>query len=506
MSIKYGNIFLASLLILSCKHPAAPSHTSGIVQGSSYEFRWPQPNNIPVCWEAPQIKLYNLNRVEFDASQLAAVQAQIESKSVQEFFRAGLKLVGWKDCKPKSPGIRLLLGNEDIALGVGRKIDGAYGGVQIAITESTIAQALHEMGHALGLRHEHNRIEAAQSCRSFYHQRFYTNEVNLGPYDSQSIMNYCRYDNDVQIEGLSQGDVKSLREIYFGVIAKLDREIPPSLPANKDLKFLVQDAKQYRYKLIRSGKGSCLEETGYSKFITSDQALTVTGSPEEQKTLCLSGKSGQVTQKQPTQYNLAFGVTIVNMQWPGRRLFKREGGSLAVLVNSSLSSDGAETYSYKYSLEGNENFCQSSKGYTTVKTTKPLIISALPIGPDPLLVDICVAANTTERHLKNIIPKKLIEDKPMIVRMEHINGIRRNVQKWHIIPNDPLDAVREYSYAFSASNCTNNLQYSQPQPVNQPITFEPAAIAFKSKLCTKTIHQDGRKSTQPQEWLLSYEE
>lgn len=85
-------------------------------------------------------------------------------------------------------------------------------------TKSTI---IHEFGHLARLAHEHERLEALQdpNCRfvdkKLKGQFLINGIVATGPYDKDSVMNYCRLESrGGKSLGLSPEDVANLRLIY----------------------------------------------------------------------------------------------------------------------------------------------------------------------------------------------------------------------------------------------------------------------------------------------------
>ena len=102
-------------------------------------------------------------------------------------------------------------------------------------------EALHELGHAMGLYHEHNRadrdsyvsIKWSNVIPEYrYALNKYTNGQDIGTYDYNSIMHYGAYDVSIdrsqasiipyyvgldvigKRQGLSSGDVKSIKKLY----------------------------------------------------------------------------------------------------------------------------------------------------------------------------------------------------------------------------------------------------------------------------------------------------
>ncbi|MBY0385252.1 hypothetical protein K2X05_08850 [bacterium] len=77
--------------------------------------------------------------------------------------------------------------------------------------------ALHESLHALGIAHEHDRADSTcvLSPKMILDPKLYT---FVGPYDEDSIMNYCKtHSFDFENAGpipLSEGDVQTVRSLY----------------------------------------------------------------------------------------------------------------------------------------------------------------------------------------------------------------------------------------------------------------------------------------------------
>jgi hypothetical protein len=71
--------------------------------------------------------------------------------------------------------------------------------------------AVHEFGHVLGFSHEQERPESeARSCEK---SKPVPGGTVLGPYDRESIMNYCNADGN-NSGVLSEGDIANVRSVY----------------------------------------------------------------------------------------------------------------------------------------------------------------------------------------------------------------------------------------------------------------------------------------------------
>ncbi len=103
---------------------------------------------------------------------------------------------------------------------------------EMSITEQIKITSLHEFGHLAGLGHEHHRREAIQdfSCkllpkghqragRDYGNPNLLKGSSTVGPYDSQSILNYCfeaylKTTAKSELIHLSPGDQATLKSIY----------------------------------------------------------------------------------------------------------------------------------------------------------------------------------------------------------------------------------------------------------------------------------------------------
>jgi hypothetical protein len=89
------------------------------------------------------------------------------------------------------------------------------------LQNSTLRAALHEMGHALGLLHEHERSDAPECERGDPDAvEAAAATLTVGGFDAASIMNYCR---DEEAPVLSEGDVEGVRFLFENAWPRIER-------------------------------------------------------------------------------------------------------------------------------------------------------------------------------------------------------------------------------------------------------------------------------------------
>ncbi|NYZ69597.1 hypothetical protein H0A36_26640 [Endozoicomonas sp. SM1973] len=163
--------------------------------------------------------------------------------------KTNIRFTGWKDCAKddldSTNNIRIsfntmLMGNKYITTGAyeggaGRPNERNKGSATLKITvppklnnntfnflKNTV---IHELGHALGLRHEQNRTDKGICYTNMYvHPKSIiidgtsTKEGGynhyVGSYDSDSIMNYCSSSSEIAKGELTRGDLKGLAYLY----------------------------------------------------------------------------------------------------------------------------------------------------------------------------------------------------------------------------------------------------------------------------------------------------
>ena len=104
--------------------------------------------------------------------------------------------------------------------------NGSFAGPPASLEVWVMSVALHEFGHALGLRHEH--VHPDSTCHPLGSDETLDEPGHdgepIGPYDGESIMSYCtldRYYTESNLANvkLANGDIRALHTLYPGVVA-----------------------------------------------------------------------------------------------------------------------------------------------------------------------------------------------------------------------------------------------------------------------------------------------
>ncbi|WP_141734511.1 M12 family metallopeptidase [Oligoflexus tunisiensis] len=223
------------LLLMGCGGVETDSTTDAVIDADA--TRWTNPRLIPICF---------VNR----SAVSDEIYRDLLRTAVNEYARAGVYFQKWRDCRSEDyskPIIRVKFklghnwdGNGSYSYGGGMSkvgmtrygIQGENGATlwirmddhypysnrskRKTVMAGTRAAFLHEIGHALGLLHEHTRTDyrpAHGECQAgANHANVYENSSvdYVGRPDYDSVMSYC----NLKAERLSAGDIAGIRALY----------------------------------------------------------------------------------------------------------------------------------------------------------------------------------------------------------------------------------------------------------------------------------------------------
>lgn len=237
-------VFL-SLLLTSCRF--MPSYLKGNVQGESEAntVRWPEAK-ASICWEpeglddtfnegAPHQPGTELSAEKPNKSQAYKTIQTWENWIKDEFntrtdftFELSTRVCGEND-----QGIRISLQDtpQPRVLAIGYQINGIKNGLILnpKFNNSSWSEncssadmrmiclrddLLHELGHAIGLLHEADRVDSPCAKGESFLELI---SIQVGSYDPDSIMNYCsniRTKKSAMVAKLSEKDVDTINTYY----------------------------------------------------------------------------------------------------------------------------------------------------------------------------------------------------------------------------------------------------------------------------------------------------
>ena len=262
--------------------------------GPFKEVRWPNPKDIPVCWEPLPYGIKNDHEV-IPGWNINRYKKEVQTVVTREYAKADIHFTQWQECKDNSVGVRIFLslstGQSPIGYNSVLKANTIVLGVfakNFALNERFFRKtALHEFGHTLGFLHEDDRRDTEPDCKEndSLSDMLSSNTVQIGDYDSSSIMSYCitskhpalhgkpypiNFEDgqqlDLHLSVLSKKDIGKMKAAYFRPIALFKEK--PRLLLDSTAKLIEIDGKNissYKYAFGKAGKLDCKNPSTYSE-------------------------------------------------------------------------------------------------------------------------------------------------------------------------------------------------------------------------------------------------
>jgi hypothetical protein len=220
--------FFSSVILIfqSCNVRENDSNISGFLDKSNASL-W-KDTSISVCWEESS-RFVAHGQMSTFADRKESIQKAVTS----EYNKTLIRFAGWGVCNEKSMGIRIRYGFERPAVkGIGAVINGLPAGMELSEADTCggrlpleaciLYNAIHEFGHALGLRHEHERVESCENIT----EKNNSDGVPVGKYDKDSVMNYClNYTCRTTHPSLSSEDINTIRIAYTELHSKMSQPL-----------------------------------------------------------------------------------------------------------------------------------------------------------------------------------------------------------------------------------------------------------------------------------------
>ena len=212
------------VLLPACQDPGVYSQTDSLIMNPNQAGLFPNPKKIPVCFTAGPKNMKDLFRSyiskdfgragfgfqfkdQCDSNDFnqKTIRVQLNVQQGVSYGASGVSLVGASRGSMRGCGNCSLVVNSGSLQNSSPQIRDMIKGVMA-----------HEMGHALGLFHEHDRDDATKkqgacSKENTVLGRMPRGAVKVGEYDRNSLMNYCKNQNAIR---LTAGDIKGLHTLY----------------------------------------------------------------------------------------------------------------------------------------------------------------------------------------------------------------------------------------------------------------------------------------------------
>ncbi|RYZ87451.1 MAG: hypothetical protein EOP04_11645 [Proteobacteria bacterium] len=373
------SVFLFST---ACKSTGSQSSISKGLISNDYRDLWPN-RSVEVCWA--DSKIPNLTRL----------QKYLEENVVREYARARINIVGWKGCPQKiqDPGPYPIYLNPDgenytSLVGYGARIDGininvyfdlfaglpnncTVSGQSLIRQECILGTTLHEMGHFVGLSHEHERTDTGRRCHADTLRGSGIENTQVGDYDPKSIMNYCS-DNEFAFHGigpqkeLSVRDVATIESLYSGNLANLVSDAAKGNlfldQAQLIIKVSGQNVSSYRYQVVTGPKDRDLKckREGYGKELAVSEQIVVNLKPISSGSIkiCALGKDIKGNEQSEETYSSLFYFID---RTPTAKLVGKNEFLEEEELPSHVQGVDVETYSFKFIPDASEEMLTSVK-------------------------------------------------------------------------------------------------------------------------------------------------